>query len=247
MYKFLFFLFFFQNILLSNSKLVHVVVALCDNKTQGIVKVGQKIGDGNKPNENLYWGAEYGIKSFFKNSKNWTLLKSEKDLNSILLERILFKHNKTETYLLADAYRGSQIKKALEDYFKYTLDKYPKNEFLNNYNLQKSQKLIAYIGHNGLMDFSIEQNFEFNEPKESIALACYSKKYFKPFLKEKTEPILFTNGLLAPEAYILEAALESWIQTSKKESIHLNASKAYSKFQKCSLKAAKNLFSTKFE
>jgi hypothetical protein len=247
MFKFLFFILLFQNFLLANSKLVHVIVALCDNETQGIVKVGKKIGDGNKPNENLYWGASYGIKSYFKSSKNWNLLKSEKDLNSIILERLLFKHKNTNTYLIAEAYRGSEIKKALEDYFRYTLEKYPQNQYLKENNLYDSQKLIVYIGHNGLMDFSIEQNFNFSERKQSIALACFSKKYFKKFIKENTEPILFTNGLLAPEAYILESTLETWIYSSKKDSIHLSAAKAYAKYQKCSLKAAKNLFSTNLD
>src|SRR5664279_5259712 len=57
------------------NKTIHVLVALCDNKYQGIVPVPLKIGNGQDPDNNLYWGCAFGIRSFFKNSKNWTLLK----------------------------------------------------------------------------------------------------------------------------------------------------------------------------
>ncbi len=38
----------------ATPKTVKVFVALCDNKTQGIVPVGEKIGNGDDPDANLY-------------------------------------------------------------------------------------------------------------------------------------------------------------------------------------------------
>ena len=45
-------------------KSIHIFVALCDNKYQGIVPVPAKIGNGQEPNANLYWGCGYGIDSW---------------------------------------------------------------------------------------------------------------------------------------------------------------------------------------
>ena len=61
----------------SMNKSIHVFVALCDNKYQGIVPVPAKIGNGQDPNNNLYWGCAFGIRTFFKNSKEWKLLKTQ--------------------------------------------------------------------------------------------------------------------------------------------------------------------------
>jgi hypothetical protein len=49
---------------------------------------------------------------------------------------------------------------------------------------------------------------------------------------------------MAPEAYTLESALEGWILKESDESIRLRAAKAYHKYQKCGLKAAKRLLVT---
>lgn len=36
---------------------IYTIVALCDNKHQGIVPVSPKLGNGNDFSNNLYWGA----------------------------------------------------------------------------------------------------------------------------------------------------------------------------------------------
>ena len=47
--------------LYAQVKTIHVFVALYDNKYQGIIPVPQKIGNGQDPRLNLYWGAGYGV------------------------------------------------------------------------------------------------------------------------------------------------------------------------------------------
>ena len=56
------------------GKVVHVLVALCDNKYQGIVPVPAFLGNGEDAQKNLYWGAAFGVKTFFSKSANWTKL-----------------------------------------------------------------------------------------------------------------------------------------------------------------------------
>ena len=50
---------------------VHVFVALADNRSQGIVPVAAKLGNGEDPERNLYWGSAYGVKTFFARSPDW--------------------------------------------------------------------------------------------------------------------------------------------------------------------------------
>jgi hypothetical protein len=94
---------------ISSSPVIHVFVALCDNKYQGIVPVPAKIGNGQDPNSNLYWGCGYGIRTYFKKSKEWKLIRTQK-IDSVKLERLVFKHVDKNYYLVADAYNGQYIK-----------------------------------------------------------------------------------------------------------------------------------------
>ncbi len=72
-------------------KAIHILVALCDNKYQGIVPVPAGIGNGQDARNNLYWGTAYGIKTYFKRSEEWNLVKTEK-VDKVIPERAIFKH-----------------------------------------------------------------------------------------------------------------------------------------------------------
>ena len=54
-------------------RVVHVFVALADNQHQGIVPVPAALGNGRDPLRNLYWGAAFGVKTYFKASREWGL------------------------------------------------------------------------------------------------------------------------------------------------------------------------------
>jgi len=49
---------------------------------------------------------------------------------------------------------------------------------------------------------------------------------------------------MAPEAYTLHDALSGYVEKESNEQIQLRAAKAYSKYQGCSLNAARNLLVT---
>jgi hypothetical protein len=228
-------------------KTIHVFVALCDNKYQGIVPVPAGIGNGQDAKSNLYWGAGYGVKSYFISKSNeWKLISTKLNPAENILERLLFKHKSKNVYMLADAYDGQFIKQATIDFLNASSGK-------NEVEIETGDKkiyfggesdLIAYIGHDGLMDFSLQQKFEgrADKKRETIVLACYSKNYFSPHLKPSgSAPLLWTSGLMAPEAYTLHDAIYEWINNGSPQEIRLAAAKAYSKYQKCSLKAAQNL------
>ena len=232
----------------NSTNTIHVFVALCDNKYQGIVPVGSKIGNGQDPDNNLYWGCSNGVRSYFKKSKEWQFITSYKP-GGIVLERIVFKHRIRNYYLVADAYDGKYIKDCTINFLNSCAGK--GKDTINRGNttigIGGNAKLIAYIGHNGLMDFKLPavfKNTDGNERK-AIILACISKGYFTPYLVQaKTQPLLWTTGLMAPEAYTLHDALTGFINAESDQSVRLRGASAYAKYQKCSLKAAKNLLVT---
>lgn len=98
------------------QRCVHVVVALCDNVNQGIVKVPAAIGNGQDPDRNLYWGAGCGVRHWFtKKSGEWRLLKKWSRPEPNILERVAWKHRTKNVYLVADAYDGAHIQQAIHD------------------------------------------------------------------------------------------------------------------------------------
>jgi hypothetical protein len=97
-------------------RVVHVFVALADNQNQGIVPVPAALGNGLDADRNLYWGSAYGVKTFFRRSLEWKLLSSGQQPKPAILERCVFKHRTENVYLVADAYRGTEIRQAILDF-----------------------------------------------------------------------------------------------------------------------------------
>jgi hypothetical protein len=229
-------------------KTIHILVALCDNKYQGIVPVPPKIGNGADPNNNLYWGCSFGIKSYFKKSKEWKLIKSYRK-DSIILERLIFKHTSQNYYIIADAYEGKDIKQTTIDFLNSSCGAFKDTAIIKGkiIGINGNASLVSYIGHNGLMDFELNENFDNVDGKKRdiVILACYSKSYFSPFIKNaNSNPLLWTTGLMCPEAYTIHDAINAYIKDKPTKEIQATASLAYAKYQKCSFKAANNLLVT---
>lgn len=218
------------------TRTIHVFVALCDNDSQGIMPVPALIGDGDDPRNNLYWGALLGLKTYFKKSTDWELVSTEKEKGPIILERLVFRHEATSATLTADAYKGDKIKRAMSDFLAAAAA--PRRE---------KADLVAYIGHNGLMEFELPVSpapaDKMKTGTDAIILCCISKGYFEERLKRtRSRAVLLTTGLMAPEAYTLHDALEAWIAGASSETIREKAAQAYHKYQKCGINGARRLF-----
>ncbi len=234
-----------------SPKTVHVYVALCDNEHQGIVAVPAALGNGEDPGRNLYWGALYGVKSQFKRSREWKLLQSLPNLSPSVLERCVFKHNDFDVYVVADAYRGQDIKQALLDFLRAAAGRSEDSVSIPVagspafvLNCGGRSDLLAYLGHDGLMDFTLESYPQKSDERVRpvLVLACLSRSFFGQAIRQAgAYPLLWTTGLLAPEAYILKAAVESWMNGDPDKTVAENAAGGYHRYQKCGLKAAKKL------
>jgi hypothetical protein len=234
-------------------RVIHVFVALADNAHQEIVPVPAALGNGDDPGRNLYWAAAFGVKTYFKKSAEWKELETAQNPNSYILERTVFVHRASGTYLIADAYRGREIKRAITEFYRSAAGleaetKVPETGAEDAKELSKAA-LSVYVGHDGLMDYAIENRIEGDRKtgREAIVLACASKQFFANGLRStRAQPILWTTGLMAPEAYTLKAAVDGWIAGESTEQIRKRAVEAYAKYQKCGVTAADRLFSSKW-
>lgn len=240
---------------LDKNRIIHVLVALCDNDSQGIVPVPKKIGNGNDPNSNLYWGCGYGVRTFFDDSDDWQFLQTYKLPHQPVLERCVWRHRRSGILLVADAYRGARIKECTIDFLRNAAGTFTdtftlKSKTIPSQFIQLNDaQLICYVGHNGLMDFSLSNSpvHKGNAQKKVIILACASRSYFREeLLQAGAHPLLWTTNLMAPEAYTLKAAIDGWILSETGQEIRVRAAEAYNHYQKCGIKGAMNLFATGF-
>jgi hypothetical protein len=231
------------------AKLIHVLVALCDNESQGIVPVPARIGDGDDPANNLYWGARFGVKTFFKRASDWKTIAETRNPRAGILERLVFKHRSKNVHLIADAYRGREIKRCVADFFEFSAGRAGETINVNSVALRAGggADLVAYVGHDGLMDFSLDSYPQKADDRrrDAIMLACLSKRYFaEPLRKTGARPLLWTTGLMAPEAYVLKAAMDGWVLNENGEEVRRRAATAYNQYQRCGVNAALRLFSS---
>jgi hypothetical protein len=232
---------------------VDVFVALADNQSQGIIPVPAKLGNGEDPERNLYWGSAYGVKAFFTRSTDWERVSCGEKPKAEVLERCVFKQRATNVYLVADAYRGREIRQAILDFLASAAGDDPETASVSTASgalmlpSRGGANLVAYMGHDGLMDFQLQQfPRKKNEiHRDAIVLACASKQFFaEPMRATGAYPLLWTTGLMAPEAYTLKSALDGWIAGESKDQIRARAAGAYDRYQKCGFRAAHRLLTS---
>jgi hypothetical protein len=237
---------------------VHVVVALCDNANQGIVPVPQALGDGQNPRTNLYWGALYGVRTHLSRASGWARINIARPEDQRILDRVVFyaSVNRGETavpvYIVADAWDGANIREALQAYLGMAAgglaERVKVTHGSGSLELRAggASHLLAYVGHNGLMELSLStpalSEVE-TGARGAVVLACASKSYFLDHLQEVgAHPLLLTTGLMAPEAYILDAVIRSWIADGTAKVVVEAAAGAYNRYQKCGINGARRLF-----
>lgn len=237
---------------------IHVTVPLCDNRYQGIVPVPAHLGNGQDPKSNLYWGALFGLKTFLQRSGGWVPLTVKRDVDDRILDQIVLRKEierggrPVEVFIVADAWDGKEIKEAVRRFLDMAAGK--RRELVvvgdggpsGTLEAGGSAHLVAYIGHDGLMDFSLPPPVpprESGQPRSALVLACLSRRYFQKHLDQAgAHALLMTTGLMAPEAYTFDAAVTVWISQGKTGEVREAAARAYDKYQGCGLRGARNLF-----
>src|SRR5579872_4938284 len=138
---------------------VHVFVALADNAHQGIVPVPAKLGRGNDPVGNLYWGAAFGVKTYSRSNLDWKLISAGRPPDPHILERCIFQSRSHNVFLVADAYSGQYIREAVTDFLKAAAGfnaaqaSFESDGAEQSIPIAGSADLVVYVGHDAFMDF----------------------------------------------------------------------------------------------
>jgi len=248
-------------------KVVHVFVALCDNKHQGIVPVPAALGNGQDPRNNLYWGAMYGAKTFFRKSPHWAQVTFVRKPNKrfanephqAVLDSCVFKSVglTPPVYVVAEAWDGKHMRPALQAFLLAAAGELPTDVLVNEGEDGRrllaggEADLVCFVGHNGLMDVRLSEfpkGSGRGSPECAVVLACKSRDYFvKPLAAARCRPLITTTGLMAPEAYTLDAIIRSWAAGDAAAVTRRKAGAAYAKYQKISQRAAERLFAARGE
>lgn len=207
--------------------------------------------DGANPKTNLYWGAGYGVKTYFTKYDNWELVLEQKNLSDTVLERLVFTKtfsNGALVYLIADAYIGYEMETCLKNYFSALSEENLDSVVLENMRIAANGNadLIVFNGHNGLMDYLLEPNEQkCSKLKETAVIACYSGEYFMDYFKKyHTYPLITTKGLIPAEAYILASIIESWAMLKTGKEIRESIIAKYSVIHQCPESEIQWLFAT---
>jgi hypothetical protein len=209
---------------------VAVFIALCDNASQGIIPVPAKIGNGDDPASNLYWGCSDGLPSVLKASKAWKLVREEAPADPKILKRSIFTDNESSTQVSVEGWRGSEIRACLQA-FESAL-------------VSGEHALCVFIGHNVLMDGEIpELGKKASKPVDAMVLCCKSESYFKKRLEKLgSRPVLLTTQLMYPGGFLVKDTLPLWARGGSPEKLRAAAGASYAKNQKISTKAATGVF-----
>ena len=231
------------------ERVIHLFVALADNASQGIQRVPPKIGNGDDAENNLYWGCDDGVKSVFSRSKVWKrLAAADPDGEGPILERLVFHNATADAWLVADAYRGKEIKTCLTDYLSAMAGTLKVDAAAGSRTVAAggTADFVAYAGHDGLMEFPLETPAAATDlkPKTAIALCCVSRTYFAGHMENlKATPLLLTTQLMYPAAQVLHESINGWLAGKDGKACLQLAAAAYAKNQKISVKSAAGVFS----
>jgi hypothetical protein len=216
---------------------MEVFVPLCDS--QLIACGAGRAGDPLSLDGNLYWGAAYGAERYLSRAPGFRVISRREHPSPerpyLLRELTLVRAGSAgerEVRLTFHAYAGTAIDQALADFFRATAG-------------ESEADLVVWMGHDRLMDVAAPSLSPSGRARPAIVLACVSERYFAPLLRQiGSRPIALTRSLMAPEAYLLEAAAGAIARRGLDEKAVREALvAAYARFQRISPKAAGSVFS----
>jgi len=234
---------------------IHVFVALCDNVSQGIVPVSASLGNGDSPATNLYWGAAFGVKTFFNKNKDWQMLtpsNASSKSPQVVLDRIVFRHRRTGAFLIAEAYRGSYIQRATEDFLEAAAGLPGEKLILSadgkavEIYVGGSADLLTYMGHNGLMDFQLSSIPKKRDKENARPSSCHARARVTSLSLAQYGATAFVVDHEPDGARSVHSLsrLDGWLDRETDEQIRLRAAKAYASYQRIGLRGASGLFAT---
>lgn len=220
---------------------VHAYIPLCDNIHQGIIPTSSSLGDGMNLKTNLYWATSGGTKAYFKKQNDWVLVYDAFDIDSNVLERLIFKkiYPNSTVYFVADAYRGDRMEVCVNDYLAAISVNHLDTILTSTTDTVLAaghSDLIIFNGHNGVMDYINIKPWpnKTNKRTDIVMNSCVSYGYLQEeFMLAGGYPLVRSKSLLYPGAYVLEQIINDWVLGKDEKTICLNAGRTYCEKHDC--------------
>lgn len=230
-----------HKIALKQPLVVHAYIPLCDNIHQGIVPTSATLGDGMNLKSNLYWATSGGTKAYFKKQPDWSSVYDVFDLDTNVLERVVFKkiYPQTTVYLVADAYRGDRMEETVNDFMaSISGNRHQTIRLKDSTNVLAAghADLFIFNGHNGLMDnITVNRWINTTEKRSDVVMnSCLSYGYLQyEFMYAGGYPLVRSKSLLYPGAYVLDQIIDDWVAGKDEKEICLKAGAAYCQKHDC--------------
>jgi hypothetical protein len=242
---------------------ITVHVALCDSRLSKVPNPNQ--GRGDSPKDNLYWGAMFGVETFFSRQSDWTLLRPEPGREPHVLRRVVFLRRVAPTEewrqrgvnkpfdicLMAQAWAGPYAAEAMRAALMDAIGQRPPRviEIAGRKLLFGSgSDLIGYLGYNALKDGhnilpSSTENLPKAEPCGVFFICASSEEYFGRSLRQLgLYPVLLTTQHIIPEAYVLYGLTEALAAGQIEGGFAMKAAQEYARYQGLRPTEARRIF-----
>lgn len=225
----------------------HVTVVLCTNREKDT-----DICNENRAKTNLYWGAQFGVKTYFDRQESWQRIRVLNPSDKRIIDRVVFKRTiminerDATVFLVADVWKGGDVKEAVDNFFTMTAGESSEKIKVGDKTIYAGgdAHIMAYIGHNRLARHTLDLELpKTTMPNSAIVLGRDTASTFtQPLLKVGSYPLLTTNGRMTPDAHTLEAAIITWFSSISPTETHTAAAQAYKKLRGGSISGRKKLF-----
>jgi hypothetical protein len=242
-----------------------IFVALCDNDTQGIVKVkNRRICLGDDPDHNLYWATAGGLAAVLR-SAGWQRVSIDYFAQGDLAVKAIWRKrlapggalrarailSRFDAYIVGLGYRGSEIRKAMTDYLQAVNRDDERLESAADVRLSAggASQLVGYIGHDYFYDvvdprplLSLRAGNSLLH-KGTFALSCTGHRLIRPAIRRSNAHILMLNRSLGfPGAWTAEAIVTAIADGQDARAIHRYAATAFARGQRIPLPSALGAF-----
>jgi len=230
-----------------------VHVALCDNR---VIWCG-RLGDGDRPERNLYWGGAAGFSAWFDRSRGWRRIFRDDGDGKQVLERVVYRMQVRrpgarwqrlgvtkpfEVLLVGLAHRGVKIDVATWRFIDEVATERGATLRLadgRTINYGGKGHLVGYAGHNHLMEATLLGDVVWprvtrREPLGYFALACLTARYYKTHLSRRggARALLLTRSLMYPGAFTIDGLLRGVIAGEEQHQVYLRGVERYATVQK---------------
>ncbi len=236
-------------------------VALCDNR---VIPCGSKrLGDGDSPGKNLYWGGASGFKATFDYSRAWRRVLLDDGDGKVIIQRAVYclrvkrpsarwralgVRKGFNVYLVGLGYRGTRIARASDAFIQQVMGeggvtiKLPSGTTLK---AGGQGHVVGYAGHNHLMD---DPSYKFpaatrKTPVAFFALACMTSPYLKGHLPgENRRALLMTRTLMYPGAFTIDGLARALARAATQKQVFMSGVRRYAAAQKRPISAIRRAF-----